>query len=455
MHTPHTPLRTLLTPLAAALLLALPTAQAQTTAAPSATEAALMQRLDQLAAELAALKGQLTSLQQQRGAATAAPVPAGATPAVPAAVAATTAVTASASTGANGPGVAGPATVLTSYGEINYNRPRRNAQATNFDMRRFVLGYQHRIDEYTKVVAELEVEHAIASASDGGEVAIEQAYVERQLSPTWAARGGLFLMPVGLLNENHEPTAFLGVERNFVETAIIPTTWREGGVQIVGNFDNGLTLQGGVSSGFDLGKWDATSSDGRASPLGAVHQELAQAKGRQLAVFGAANWRGLPGLLLGASLFSGGATPGQAAGPQARTTLWEAHGRWTPGRWDLSALYARGSISNTAALNLPLVGSDTLIPQTFDGGYVQAGYRAWQRGDLALTPFLRWEEFNTGRRYADLGAGLTPTGLATEQVWTLGANLQVAPGIVIKADWQRFRRDRDADRSNLGLGWSF
>ena len=96
-------------------------------------------------------------------------------------------------------------------------------------------------------------------------------------------------MPAGLLNENHEPTAYYGVERNFVETAIIPTTWREGGIQAIGNFENGLTLQTGVSTSFDLTKWDAGSSEGRESPLGSVHQELMLAKAHDLAVFGALN----------------------------------------------------------------------------------------------------------------------------------------------------------------------
>src|SRR2546430_883083 len=88
----------------------------------------------------------------------------------------------------------------------------------------------------TAIEAELAVEHSVSSASDRGEVEVEQAYIEHQIDPRWAVRGGLFLMPVGLLNENHEPTAYYGVERNFVETAIIPTTWREGGVQFVGSF---------------------------------------------------------------------------------------------------------------------------------------------------------------------------------------------------------------------------
>ena len=344
--------------------------------------------------------------------------------------------------------------MLSSYGEINYNRPTNARQNTQVDLRRFVLGYQHRVDPATKIVAELEVEHAVASRSDPGEVEIEQAYVERQLNRIWAVRGGLLLMPAGLLNENHEPTAYFGVERNFVETAIIPTTWREGGFQLIGNFDNGLTLQTGISTGFDLTKWDAASSEGAESPLGSIHQELVLAKARDLAIFGALNWRGIPGLLLGGSLFTGGATHGQATA-NARVTLWDLHARWNPGRWDLSALYSRGTISNTAALNAPLVGNVTLIPKSFDGWYTQAAFKLWTSGDYVLSPFARWEEFNTGRSYADLGPGLTPASRPTERVATVGANLQVGSGLVLKADVQRFRENSSLNRFNLGLGWSF
>ncbi len=347
-----------------------------------------------------------------------------------------------------------PSTVLTSYGELNYNRPTKRSEDTRADLRRFVLGFQHRFDPKTRLVAEVEVEHAVASADDEGEVAIEQAYAERQLGPRLALRAGLFLMPMGLLNENHEPTAFYGVERNFVETAIIPTTWREGGVQFVGDLGEGLTLQTGASTSFDLSKWDATSEEGRASPLGSIHQEMALAKARDLALFGALNWRGVPGLQLGASLFTGGASQGQGAA-HGRVTLWDLHARWTPGPWDFSALYARGSISNTAALNRPLVGNPTLIPAAFDGAYVQAAVKAWSDGDLALSPFVRWERFNTAKRYADRGAGLTPDAARAEQVATAGLNFAFGNGLVAKADFQRFRNDGSRNRFDLGLGWSF
>jgi len=431
--------------LAASLALSASTAFAQ-----SATETALAQRLDQLAAELAAVKAQLVQLQQAQAAAPA--------PAAPVAQAAPgsfgTTPPAPGSAPAYSASLLGPGTVLTSYGEINYNRPTRQTQNTQVDVRRFVLGYQHRFDEKTKVVTELEVEHAVSSAADPGEVEVEQAYIERQLTPVWSLRAGLFLMPVGLLNENHEPTAFYGVERNFVETAIIPSTWREGGAQLVGNFDNGLTVQGGITTGFDLNKWDATSTEGKESPLFSIHQELALAKGHDLAAFGAVNWRGIPGLLVGGSLFTGQATQAQAV-DKARITLWDIHARWTPGKWDFSTVYTRGTISNTAALNAALVGNPTLIPKSFDGFYLQGAYKVWSFDDYALSPFARWEQFNTAKSYADLGMGLTPEAARAERVVTMGANLQVSQGVVLKADYQRFRENADLNRVNLGLGWSF
>ena len=435
------------TVLALSLALAAGAASAQT-----ATETELARKLDLLAAELAAVKAQLAQIQRDRAAqapTTAAPVAAAAPASSPAAAPVVATASAANSSASNQ-----PATVLTSYGEINYNRPTRASENAQADVRRFVLGYQHRFDAKTKVVTELEVEHAVSSADDPGEVEVEQAYIEHQFTPTWAARAGLFLIPAGLLNENHEPTSFYGVERNFVETAIIPSTWREGGVQIVGSFDNGLTVQGGVTTSFDLTKWDATSTEGRESPLGAIHQEMALAKARDLAVFGAVNWRGVPGLLLGGSLFTGNATHGQAT-TQSRITLWDLHARWTPGRWDLSSVYSRGTISNTAALNATLVGNPTLIPKSFDGWYVQGAYKVWSHEDYALSPFVRWEQFNTARSYADLGPGLTPDASPYERVVTLGANFQITPQIVVKADYQRFRENKDLNRVNLGLGWSF
>ena len=413
--------------------------------AQTAREAELLKRMDQLSAELDKLKAEVQQLKSQP-----VPAPVAAAPAAPVAPVAAAEPAPSRE----------PATVLTSYGEINFNHYTKDSSRDSADVRRFVLGLQHRFDDKTKLVTELEIEHAVSSAEDSGEVEVEQAFIERQLNNDWAARAGLFLMPVGLLNENHEPTAYYGVERNFVETRIIPSTWREGGVQAVGTLGNGLTLQAGISTGFNLNSWDfSADSEGRDSPLASVHQEMQQAKSRDPAFFGALNWRGVPGLLLGGSLFTGNASHGSTTRPQVRVTLWDLHARYTPGAWDLSALVSQGYFSNTAAFNqVPeAIGheSDTLLPSRFGGWYVQGAYKAWRSGDYQLAPFVRYERFNTASAFADIGQGLTPAAQKAESVWTAGLNFNISEGVVIKADYQTFHEASDDKRINLGLGWSF
>ena len=221
----------------------------------------LAKRVEQPAAELEKVKAELAA---QRAAAIAPPAPPA--PPAPSAAPASPVTAAVPASLASAPAQAD--TVFSGYGEINYNRPTKNASAAQTDVRRAVIGIEHRFDEKTKMVSEFEWEHAIASASDSGESAIEQLYVERQFSNGLRAKAGLFLIPAGLLNTNHEPTAYYGVERNFVETAIIPSTWREAGIGLSGDTAAGLTWDAGITTGFDLGKWDAASTEGRKSPLG-------------------------------------------------------------------------------------------------------------------------------------------------------------------------------------------
>ena len=428
----------------------LTTTSASTSALAGETE--LLQRLDKLGNEIEALKAELKRIKDEKTRENAAPL------AAPASAAAIPVTAAPASVTMPGPSsFSNGQTTLFGYGEINYNRPRSDSSQTRADVRRFVIGIGHRFNEKTELVAELENEHAIASAGDKGEMAVEQLYIDHRPVDWLTVRGGLFLVPLGLINERHEPPTFYGVERNFVETAIIPSTWREGGVLLRGHTDSGLQWDAGLSTGFDLSKWNSTSKDGRESPLGSIHQELSLAKARDLSVIGALNWRGVPGLLLGGGFFTGKAaqgTPGFAA-PAARITVVEAHARWTPGAWDISALYSKGTISNTEALNLTFVGNPTLVPKEFWGAYGQVAYRLWSRGDYSLSPFIRYERFNTAAKFADIGAGLTPDAAATETVITTGASFKLHPNVVLKADYQKFKVDNLRDRFNLGLGFMF
>ena len=433
-----------------------------------ADEESLRQDLAAMRAELSVLKAEVNQLRAAAPAANARLAPLTATLPASSSVTATaadrmtgnTTATATPPSALSGTG-GGESTRLWGYGELNLNRPTANAAAARADVRRAVLGFSHAFDEATHVYGELEWEHAIASATDSGEAAVEQLYVEHQVVPAVALRAGLSLIPLGFINERHEPTNYYGVERNFVETAIIPSTWREGGVSLLGSTDAGLTWNVGLTTGFDLGKWNASADEGRESPLGSIHQELALAKARDVSMYAAANWQGIPGFTVGGGVFTGGIGQGQKdfLAKDARLTLGEAHVRWQPGPFDLSALVARGQISDTEALNLSFIGHPTPVPESFWGGYVQGAWRIWQRGASSLAPFLRYEAFNTAASYAPVPQGLDVPAANTERVWTLGLNYYLTPAVVFKADYQHFNVADDVlgygNRFNLGVGYQF
>jgi hypothetical protein len=407
------------------------------TAHAAATPEQLEAQVQALTEQLRALQAEVSALKaQQPAAATAAPVTSGAPASAPAA-----------------PAAAEAPLSWFGYGELNYTNPEHGTATA--DLARFVLGASYRFDDRTRFVSEIEIEHAVSSADDAGEVEVEQAYIERAVTDRVYGKAGLMLIPLGLLNDSHEPTRYYGVQRNNVETAIIPTTWREGGIAFEGRTDFGLRWDLGVTTGFDLSKWDATSSDGAESPLGAIHQELSVARAADLSAFAAVNYTGIPGLRAGAGLFGGGVSQGQAGYDSASMYLWEGHAVWTPGDWHLAALYARGHLSDTGPINLALVGFPTPIPEDFYGWYVEAAYRGLPFDSGRLVPFLRYERYNTASGYAFVAPGLTPVSPPDTEVWTGGLNYTLTPGVVLKADYLDFRGGANPDRFDLGLGYEF
>lgn len=369
---------------------------------------------------------------------------------------------------------------LWGYGEIYYSRPSRDASRTTADLARAVFGIGYRFDSRTEFNSEYEVEHAVTSADDPGEFEVEQFYIDRQLNDRATLRAGLFLMPFGFINEHHEPTNFYGMQRNFVETLIIPSTWREGGISFHGDTDIGLTWSAGVTTGVNLSGWDFAPefpqyttalelvNDG-PGPLKATHQELALASARHLSQYVALNYVGIPGLNVGGAVFTGKAEQAGGTLGDSRVTLWDGHARWTPGKFDLSALYARGQISNVADANRANPGSPSPIPSAFYGYFLQAAYGAWERGDYRLNPFVRWEYYDMGSEFSGT-VPMIPTGTVPltdspgdfglwpqnhDRVWTAGVNFYVTPHIVFKADYQWFDVNKAFNRLDLGLGLNF
>ena len=377
------------------------------------------------------------------------------------------------------PGLFGTGLRLWGYGEVYYTHPVEEPAQTRMDLARAVFGIGYKFSDRTEFNSEYEVEHAVSSADDVGEFEVEQFYVDHRVSDGVTVRAGLFLMPFGFLNEHHEPTNFYGVQRNFIETLIIPSTWREGGFNLHGETARGFAWNAGVTTGFDLSKWDFQPEfppyrtaleleDSGIAPLQASHQELALANARSLSQYAALSYYGIPGFTLGGAVSSGKAVP---AGPgDPRVTLWEAHARWTPGPFEFSALYARGTISDLGSTNALFPGSPNPIPSAFYGYYLQAAWQAWEHAEYRLAPFARFERYNLGASWAgtsgpDIPSGLVPMSPAADdfgywpknqdRVWTLGANFYITPHLVLKADYQWFEENSNFRRYDLGLGVAF
>jgi len=356
-------------------------------------------------------------------------------------------------------GLASGGTNIVGYGEVGYGKFRQSGNATA-DLQRFVFGFNHRFDERLTLHSEVEFEHAIVSKDDHGEAEIEQAWLNCKMSDAVNLKGGLFLIPLGILNETHEPPSYYGVMRNQVETRIIPTTWRELGAGVHGIVGEGIRYDVGITTNFDSGKLDDPTTGIRSA-----HQEGQLANARNLAVYGALNYR-RPGLLVGGGVFTGdtgqnGASNPALRGVSARLTLWDVHAQYRVAGLGLQALYAAGSLGDSDKLNAAILANATAngttpfaAPKTIRGGFVQAAYHAYKRGNFDVAPFVRYERIDI-KQQEDPANGQLQDPNNIERTKTFGVNFWVHPQVVLKADVQRYAIDKSQDRLDLGLGFMF
>jgi hypothetical protein len=350
----------------------------------------------------------------------------------------------------------GSATTISGYGEFNYNKYKSDERPTQADLRRFVLGFHHRFDERLTFHSEVEFEHAVVSKDDEGEAEIEQAWINYKFSDAVNVKGGLFLIPLGILNETHEPPTYYGVERNEVETRIIPTTWRELGVGMHGLVGGGFRYDVGITTGFDSGKLDDPSVGVRSA-----HQEGQLANAHDLSVYGALNYR-RSGLLVGAGVFTGNTGQNGASNPllkgvDARLTMWDVHAQYKAGRLELQAVYADGKLADADQLNAAILATSAepfAAPNRMKGAYVQAAYHVYKSDKLDFAPFVRLEGIDI-RQQEDPANGLFQDPANHERITTAGFNFWVHPQVVLKADVQRYRTDPTKDRFDLGVGYMF
>lgn len=354
-------------------------------------------------------------------------------------------------------------TTLGGYGEINYNNYKDGSVGDEFDLQRFVLFIGHKFNDRTRLFSEIEYEHALTGkgVAAQGEVAMEQAFIEYDLTQTGTAslRSGLMLLPIGIVNEYHESPTYYGVERNEVETRIIPTSWRELGVAVRGYIGNGLEYNTGISTTPDASLFTNASAGFRS-----MLSKGSKVAANDLGFFAGVNYRGIPGLLLGGGLFTGntaqngqgkGANSAALQGVDANLTIWDLRARYSANRWNLRAVYTQGTLADTAAINaaagLP-AGSNKAAPESFSGWYAEAAYHVYRRGDFDVVPFVRYADYDTQESVAP---GFTIDPINDEDVVTVGLSFYVHPEVVFKFDVQDFSADDTKDRFNVGVGWMF
>jgi outer membrane murein-binding lipoprotein Lpp len=346
------------------------------------------------------------------------------------------------------------------YGEMvyeNYAGDRDDGVASGrtdqLDFLRAILYAGYKFNDRVLFNSEIEFEHA-TTGGGVGEVSVEFAYLDFMVNPAFNVRAGMVLLPIGLTNELHEPTAFPGARRPEVEQQIIPSTWRENGAGVFGEIGT-ISYRAYVTNSLDAKKF--TSSGIRGG-----RQKGGRAKAEDFALSGRLDWHPLPGTIVGGSIFTGGAdndakTP--AGEPfDATVTIGELHADAKVRGWQLRALWATGEITEVAALNASngFTGNRS-VGEEFGGWYAEAGYdlgTILPIGEASVTPFARYEELNPQEG--------VPSGFALDsskdlEVLTLGVAWKPIPQAVIKLDWQDYENGAGTgvDQINLALGYIF
>lgn len=333
------------------------------------------------------------------------------------------------------------------YGEMLYQNYDSADRRDTADLLRAIVYTGYKFNERTIFNSELEVEHA--NTEHGGVVEMEFAYLDFLLRPQVNVRTGFVLMPVGLLNEQHEPTAFFGARRPAVEGLIIPTTWSELGVGAFGDIGP-ISYRAFLTTGLN--------SEGFAGEEGIREgrQGASQALAEDWAVVGRADWHVLPGTLVGGSLYSGNS--GQGRGFSGRVKLGEVHGDARFRGISLRALYAKGSIGDAARISeANALDGGNSIGKSFGGWYVEGGYdlaALLRRGEMSLSPYVRYERLDTQR---SVPAGFRRNPVNDQKILTVGVAFKPIQQTVIKLDWQNIenRERTGTDQFNVAVGYIF
>jgi hypothetical protein len=350
------------------------------------------------------------------------------------------------------------------YGEILYQNfagklqdGTSAPQNNQIDTLRAVFYVGYHFNDWIIFNSEVEFEHSgFSDAHPEGESIVEFAYLDFLLRKELNIRAGQLLLPMGFINEMHEPPAVLSTARPFVERegGIIPTTWHENGVGIHGELPGNLNYRFYVVNGLNAAKFNAGGiSEGR--------QDGNKANAERFALTGRLDWHPVLGSTVGFSFYRGNSVYQSSievpiGATTIPTSLTEVHAEFKAEGWQFRGLLARTTLGRQEVESLgPAVDAYAVGTKQW-GGYLEAGYDLLSRSGSrqALIPFLRWERLNLQQQVA---AGALADPANDQTVHTAGLSWKPIPQVAVKADFSQIRNGARTGRNqwNLALGYEF
>ncbi len=342
-------------------------------------------------------------------------------------------------------------TFLGGYGEMAYHH-YDNGDVPRLDIARFVLYFDHTFNNRWMFKSETEIEHVKIAGGAGGEIGLEQAYLDYHASDAINWRGGLIVLPIGIMNQLHEPVSYYSVERPLFDREVVPSTWREIGTGIYGNLSKGLTYQlylteGLNTSGITLDGMDGAKQEGSAGEI--TSDVVAGSDASHPAISAKLNGTPATGLQIGISTYI------QRGHTQDLLSSLAVA--------DVDVEYASGPFRARAETALVSTGdaADTTVPTRIHGGYAEISYNIMPLLSSAkseLIPFVRVEGIVfTARGYSATGANFFGPSTFGHNVFTAGLSFKPLDELILKADYRWTNRDAGIERRSfsLGAGYAF
>lgn len=344
------------------------------------------------------------------------------------------------------------------YGELHANI-NMDSDKDLFDLHRIVFYAGYDFSDWIKLNSEIEIEHGFVSDDSGGELVIEQAFVDFSINDAINIRAGRILTPLGIINQKHEPTSFNGVERPSFAKYIIPSTWSSDGIGIFGRLCPSISYEAYVVGGLDGSGFTAKDGirKGRIKERPGLHEPAVTAR-LDIYPFSDVLLKNNQLFRMGYSTYIGGldnGNNGKNPGIDGDIRIYAADFDYTI----MELMDLRGEIAFEKISGAKSIGSQTA--ENIFGWYLEAGWHFWpesfkqkklEKSDAVF--FVRYDDYDTQYDMPPGVAGV-PEGDRTD--WTFGINFYPVQNFVAKLDYQIRKDGTDADESllNLGLGWQF